>query len=70
MRCPLCGKTETGQVGNGQYYCWTCCLEFHGTPAHWRLYALDEDGALTELVAQEPTPGEAPGAGEDEVRPA
>ena len=48
MRCPRCNKLEYGQVGNGQYYCWNCCLEFHGEPGRWRVYALEEDGSLVD----------------------
>lgn len=53
MRCPRCDKIENGQVGNGQYYCWNCCLEFHGEPGAWRFYSLDEEGGLVEMVDAE-----------------
>ena len=50
MECPLCGRTETGRVGNREYYCWRCCVEFHGEPGQWRLYAPDPEGVLVELA--------------------
>lgn len=43
---------ETGRVGNREYYCWRCCVEFHGEPGHWRLYAPDRDGVLVELASE------------------
>ena len=49
VRCPSCGRNETGQVGTHEFYCWNCCLEFHGAPGSWRLFALDTDGALLEV---------------------
>jgi len=52
MRCPLCNKLEYGQVGNGQYYCWNCCLEFHGQPGNWRFFSLDEEGGLVEMASE------------------
>lgn len=54
MRCPLCQRLECGQVGNSQYYCWNCCLEFHGEPGNWRLFNLDEEGGLVELADAPP----------------
>jgi len=54
MRCPRCDKVENGQVGNGQYYCWHCTLEFHGRPGQWRFYSVDLEGGLVELNAGEP----------------
>ncbi len=50
MQCPLCGRLETGRVGNQEYYCWRCCVEFHGTPGNWRIFAPDTEGMLTELA--------------------
>lgn len=62
MRCPRCDKIENGQVGNGQYYCWHCSLEFHGVPGSWRFYRVDEEGGLIEIADTESsTDGLAPG---------
>ncbi len=59
MRCPVCDKLEYGQVGNGQYYCWNCYLEFHGQPGKWRFFAVDEEGGLVELAARAREPAQA-----------
>ncbi len=52
MECPLCGRLDTGRVGNREYYCWTCCVEFHGEPGQWRLFVPDTEGILNELSAE------------------
>ncbi len=62
MRCPRCGRTQTGQVGNHEWYCWLCCLEFHDTPGGWRLFEVDEEGGLVELAGE--APGQAVAAAE------
>jgi hypothetical protein len=64
MRCPRCGRTETGQVGTREYYCWNCCLEFHGAPGQWRLFTVDEEGQLLEVTEtpEVPAPAETPPA--------
>ena len=49
VRCPVCGRSETGRVGGAEYYCWNCCVEFHASDAGWRLFRPDEEGALVEL---------------------
>jgi hypothetical protein len=36
-------------VGTHEFFCWNCCLEFHGAPGNWRLFALDPDGLLVEV---------------------
>jgi hypothetical protein len=59
VRCPKCGRSETGRVGNHEFFCWDCCVEFHGAPGNWRLFAVDTDGALVELRPEgEPGPAE------------
>jgi hypothetical protein len=65
MRCPSCGRNQTGQVGNREYYCWNCCLEFHGAPGGWRVFAVDPDGALVEVAP--PGQGPAPAVPEPEA---
>lgn len=56
MRCPRCGRTQTGQVGGHEYYCWNCCVEFHGAPGAWKLFDVDEEGGLMEIVEGQPDP--------------
>jgi len=49
VRCPSCGHSETGRVGSHEFYCWNCCLEFHGVPGLWRLFSVEPDGTLIEV---------------------
>lgn len=61
MRCPNCGRNETGRVGNHEFFCWDCCVEFHGAPGSWRLFAVDSEGALVELRPEAELGPAAPG---------
>jgi len=45
--CPLCGGKETGRVGNDQFYCSSCCIEYDSRN---KIFAINEDGTLTELT--------------------
>lgn len=56
MRCPRCGRTQTGQVGSREYYCWNCCVEFHQSPDGWRLFDVDEEGGLMEVAPDQTDP--------------
>ncbi len=63
MRCPVCDRIETGRVASDQYFCWRCCVEFHGAPGRWRVFRVDEEGNLVEAVAggEEATDASGPG---------
>ena len=42
-----------GRIGQNQYYCWDCSIEFVPTNDGFRLYRLEEDGS-TILESQDP----------------
>jgi len=44
--CPVCSGKDTGRIGNGQFFCSDCCVEFD---ANSRVFAIDEDGSLLEI---------------------
>ncbi len=47
MRCPLCRSADTGKVGNNQYYCWQCLMEFKPGPEQsWYIFYVEADGSL------------------------
>lgn len=47
MRCPLCRSADTGKVGNNQYYCWQCLMEFKAGPEQsWSMFYIEADGSL------------------------
>ena len=47
MRCPLCCSADTGKVGNNQYYCWQCLMEFKTDPEQARcMFYVEADGSL------------------------
>jgi hypothetical protein len=47
MRCPLCSSADTGKVGNNQYYCWQCLMEFKANPQHPAcMFYVEADGSL------------------------
>ena len=47
--CPLCGGREVGRVGNEQYYCSNCCIEYDSKN---KMYTIEEDGTLIDLDQQ------------------
>jgi len=44
--CPVCGKNAIGKVGNNQYYCWDCFLEFSIQKSKITVYEVSDDGTL------------------------
>lgn len=48
MQCPICRGNQTGKVGAGQYYCWSCFVEFN-TNEGGEVYEITEDGSLLAL---------------------
>jgi len=45
-RCPRCGSKAIGKIGNNQYYCWDCCVEFN---EKHQIFNVSEDGSLIAL---------------------
>ena len=45
--CPLCGGKQTGKVGNDQFFCSSCFVEFNSQK---KIFEINEDGTLTELT--------------------
>ena len=43
IRCPVCNGIQIGKVGNEQYYCWNCFLEFNFNKGRLNLYEVAED---------------------------
>lgn len=46
IRCPLCSGIQIGKVGNEQYYCWNCFMEFNFNKGRVNMYEVAEDGSL------------------------
>lgn len=44
--CPLCQKGSIGKVGNNQYYCWECYVEFSIKEDKVIIYEVCDDGTL------------------------
>jgi hypothetical protein len=50
FRCPNCNCRDIGKIGNNQYYCWGCFIEFSVDKQHqYDLYQVEEDGSLSSL---------------------
>ncbi len=46
----MCNHTNTGKVGNRQYYCWECLIEFQiNSKKKAKPFYVEEDGSLVEL---------------------
>lgn len=46
MVCPNCGSRLVGRIGNHQYYCRDCFVEFVQRAGKWRVFELDAEGML------------------------
>ena len=58
MRCPVCLGNSTGRIGQNEWYCWDCCIEFQDLGAgQVDCYVLDSEGNRVRLAAQPPGPG-------------
>ena len=44
MICPKCKSRAIGKIGQNQYYCWDCSIEFVPTQGGVRMYRLEPDG--------------------------
>ncbi len=42
--CPKCKSRAVGRIGQNQYYCWDCNIEFVPTGDGFRMYRLEADG--------------------------
>lgn len=52
IHCPLCHQINTGKIGNRQYYCWNCLIEFEiqgRNRDRIKMFVVEEDGSLIEL---------------------
>lgn len=45
-RCPHCNCRDIGKIGNNQFYCWNCFMEFAVVGEEVKIYCVDEDGSL------------------------
>lgn len=54
--CPYCHSRSIGRVGNDQYYCWDCCIEFAVTRHGVKLFRVDDEGELQSLQPGDPGP--------------
>lgn len=46
MICPKCRSRAVGRIGQNQYYCWDCNIEFVPTRDGFRMYRLESDGTI------------------------
>lgn len=45
--CPVCGHNNYGKIGNNQFYCWNCFVEYEvNGPNNITIYEVAEDGSL------------------------
>lgn len=51
--CPLCNSRAIGKVGNNQFYCWDCFIEFSVNNAEITIYEVEDDGSLTPYMYTE-----------------
>ncbi|MGI6226766.1 MAG: hypothetical protein ACOYJ1_10965 [Peptococcales bacterium] len=47
--CPVCNSRAVGRVGNDQFYCWDCFVEYSQIGNALKIYDIAEDGSLEEL---------------------
>ena len=71
MVCPKCKSRAIGRIGQNQYYCWDCSIEFVPTRDGFRMYRLEEDGTvlLDSLDGTSQSPSMSVIPGEDAVLP-
>ena len=46
MVCPKCKSRAVGKIGQNQYFCWDCSIEFVPTKDGFRMYRLEPDGTM------------------------
>lgn len=47
LRCPVCQSREVGIIGDDQYFCWNCQVEFNKAA---EVYSITEEGNLTQVL--------------------
>lgn len=68
MTCPNCGSRVVGKIGNRQFYCWNCYVEFTQRSNGYAVYEVDAEGVLVPQGAQvaqwasSSVPADGPGA--------
>lgn len=51
MQCPVCGGHATGRIGNHEWYCWDCCIEFlQAENGRVDCFVLDAEGNRVRLA--------------------
>ena len=63
MICPKCRSRATGKIGQNQYYCWDCSIEFVPTGDGFRMYRLEPDGTTVLDSLEAAIPGDQVGEG-------
>lgn len=53
--CPICKGSSIGKVGNNQYYCWDCFLEFTLQKNKIIIFEVADDGTLLPYMCKEDT---------------
>ena len=46
MVCPVCNKKQVGKIGENQFFCWNCHVEFNNAA---EVYMISEEGNLTKV---------------------
>ena len=49
LSCPNCKSKDIGKIGNNQYYCWHCFIEFSYAKEQVDVFQVEEDGTLSSL---------------------
>ena len=49
MHCPNCKEKNIGKIGNHQYYCWNCFIEFSTIGGVIDVNQVELDGSLSSL---------------------
>lgn len=42
--CPKCSSKAVGKIGQNQYYCWDCNVEYVPYKDGYRIYRIEADG--------------------------
>jgi len=48
MNCPVCNGKTVGKVGQGQFYCWNCFVEYQLRGDETKVFSVAEDGSLID----------------------
>lgn len=51
--CPICNGRAIGRVGNDQFYCWDCFVEYSVSGNQVKIYDIAEDGSLVDVNLSE-----------------